>query len=77
MRFCNHHEISAHLEIVDAIKDRTENVIGDRALLFRIQPALEFFAPRCPACADVLKRKKRPGLTEWFCACGWRTKECA
>jgi hypothetical protein len=78
MHFFSAHEISAHCEILDALQDLADNVIGERTMKIRVARACDMFAPRCPACADVLSRKLQVGLTDWSCkACGWACKEAA
>jgi hypothetical protein len=77
MRFHSAYEIAAHVEIIDALQDRADNVIGEQTMKVRVSRACDYFAPRCPACADVLTRKMQVGLTEWACACGWNCREAA
>jgi tRNA(Ile2) C34 agmatinyltransferase TiaS len=68
--FISAHETQAHQAIVRVIDDARNWLITEHAAVRRMQPALETFAPRCPACRNPLAAKCSVGLTRFFCKCG-------
>lgn len=71
-RLLSRHEAAAHIAIVDALRDASDNCVGYEQLCRRIQAPLETFAPRCN-CGLVLVATRTIGMTRWSCSCGWKS----